>query len=211
MKLVIFGSSGSVGRHLVAQARAAGHAVTGFSRHAAPAGAATPPDRQVRGDIHDPAAVAEAVAGQDAVLVVLGAGRKGGVRAAGTANVIAAMKQHGVRRLVCQSTLGAGDSVGNLNFFWKHVMFGALLRPAYADHQEQERLVRASGLDWTIVRPAAFTDGPLGGSYVHGFANDARDLSLSISRADVARFLLEQIESTAYLHASPGLSYARAA
>lgn len=210
MKLVVFGSTGSVGRHIVAQARAEGHVVTGFSR-----GQATEPefspDALVQGDVLDPEAVAKAVAGQDAVLVALGAGRKGGVRAPGTANVIAAMKRHGVRRLVCQSTLGAGESVGNLNFFWKHVMFGMLLRPAYADHQAQERLVRDSGLDWTIVRPAAFTDGPVGGEYIHGFANDARNLSLDVSRADVARFMLEQLESTTYIHAAPGLSYALAA
>lgn len=169
------------------------------------------PHRLVRGDIHDPEAVARAVKGQDAVIVVLGAGRKGGVRAPGTANVIAASQRHGDRRLVCQSTLGAGDSVTNPNFFWKHVMFGALLRPGYADHQEQERRVRASGLDWTIVRPAAFTDGPACSGYVHGFGPDARDRALDISRADVARFLRDQVESHAYLHATPGLSYARAA
>jgi uncharacterized protein YbjT (DUF2867 family) len=211
MKLVIFGSTGSVGRHIVAQARDAGHVVTGFSRRDNAGDAAARPDRLVRGDVLDPFAVLEAVAGQDAVLVAVGAGRKGGVRARGTANVIAAMRHHGIRRLVCQSTLGAGESVGNLNFYWKYVMFGALLRPAFKDHQEQEALVRASGLDWTIVRPAAFTDGPIGGAYVHGFAPDVRDLTFDISRADVARFMLEQADNRGYLHSTPGLSYAKAA
>ena len=174
MKLIIFGSSGSIGRHLVSQAKAPGHEVTGFQRNP-PTSDDNAPHRMVQGDVLDAAAAAAAVAGQDAVLVVIGNGRKGGLRAPGTAHIIAGMQAHGVRRLICQSTLGAGDSAGNLDIFWKYLMFGLLLRPAYADHQEQERLVRASGLDWTIVRPAAFTDGPAG-DYAHGFPADKTGL-----------------------------------
>ena len=87
-------------------------------------------------------------------------------------------------------------------------LFGLLLRPAYADHQEQERLVRASGLDWTIVRPAAFTDGPAG-DYVHGFPRPTRPgvSHLKIARIDVARFMLDQLKIDAYLRQTPGLSY----
>jgi uncharacterized protein YbjT (DUF2867 family) len=145
----------------------------------------------------DPAAVRKAIQGRDAVIVALGDGRRGGVREAGTRAVVEAMTDLGVRRLVCQSTLGAGDSRGNLDLIWKHVMFGLLLRRAYADHQRQEDVVRASTLDWTILRPAAFTDGPATGRYLHGFGPDDRSTTLKISRADVAHALLRQVSDPA--------------
>jgi uncharacterized protein YbjT (DUF2867 family) len=210
MKLVIFGSTGSVGRHIVAQARYAGHVVAGFSRRDHTGDPAARPDRLVRGDVLDPAAVLEAVAGQDAGLVAVGAGRKGGVRARDGKGHCRHEASWGPEARLSVDARRRRER-GNLNFYWKSMMFGALLRPAFKDHQEQEALVRASGLDWTIVRPAAFTDGPAGGGYVHGFAPDARDISLDISRADVARFMLEQADNRDYLHATAGLSYARAA
>lgn len=205
MKLVIFGATGTVGRHLVEQAVAAGHTVTAFTR----SGRLEPSKNLVvvRGDVLKPSDVDSAVEGQDGVVVALGAGRKGNVRAAGTAHVIAAMQRHGVTRLIVQSTLGAGESRRNLDFFWKHIMFGLLLRPAYRDHQLQEAHVKASGLDWTIVRPGAFTDGPLTGNYRHGFGPERRDITLKVSRADVAHFLLEQIRGKAYLRRAAALSY----
>jgi hypothetical protein len=88
------------------------------------------------------------------------------------------MRLHGIKRLICQSSLGVGDSRGSLNFFWKYIMFGLLLRPAYADHELQEQYVKTSNLDWTIVRPAAFTDGEHSGKYLHGFAINEEKLTL---------------------------------
>lgn len=162
---------------------------------------------QYAGDVLDAAAVADALKGHDAVLIALGAGRKGSVRAEGTRNIIAAMQRHGPRRLICQSTLGAGDSWSNLNFFWRRIMFGLLLRDAFADHEAQEQAIRQSGLDWTIVRSGAFTDGPATGEYKHGFAPDERALKLKISRADTALFMLRQLTDATYLRRAPGLSY----
>jgi nucleoside-diphosphate-sugar epimerase len=137
----------------------------------------------------------------------LGAGSKGTVRAAGTRNIIQAMQNRGVRRLVCLSTLGVGDSWDNLNWFWKRLMFGLLLRRAFADHVAQERYVTESGLDWIIVRPGAYTDGDRTGAYRHGFSATATGPKLKISRADVADFMLKQLTDDRYLHATPGLSY----
>jgi len=207
MKLIIFGATGTVGRQLVDQALAQGHQVTAFVRDPAALKLEHRGLTHQAGDVLDPNAVSDAVRGHDAVLIALGAGRKGTVRAVGTKHVIEAMKRHGVRRLVCQSTLGAGDSRPVLNFFWKRIMFGLLLREAYADHEAQEALVKRSGLDWTIVRPGAFTDGPVTGAYKHGFAPTETDLKLKISRADVASFMLRQLTGSAYLHRSPSLSY----
>jgi len=207
MKLLIFGATGSIGRHAVEQALEQGHEVTAFTRDAAKVDAKHDHLEIVQGDVMDPESVERAVQGQDVVLCSLGAGRQGGVRAEGTRNIISAMEKAGVRRLICQSTLGVGDSRGNLNALWKYVMFGLLLRPAYADHVEQERYVTESRLDWTIVRPGAFTDGPHTGQYEHGFSGTDKTITLKISRADVADFMLKQLTDEAYLHKTPGLSY----
>ncbi len=207
MNVIVFGASGTLGRHVVEQALAQGHTVTAFSRQSRKPETQNPNLSLVTGDVLDLRSVQAAMAGQDAVIVALGAGRKGGVRSTGTENVIAAMKHHGISRLICLSTLGAGDSRSLLTFFWKRIMFGLLLREAYADHQAQEKIVRDSGLDWTLVRPAAFTDGPATGSYRHGFQNTQKGLTLKISRADVADFMLRQLSGTAYLRRAPGLSH----
>lgn len=206
LHLTVFGATGSIGRHVVEQALAQGHRVTAFTRH--PESIEPAAGLEVfAGDVLDPAAVRAAVEGRDAVIIALGDGRRGGVREAGTRAVVEAMTASGVRRLVCQSTLGAGDSRGNLNLFWKHLMFGLLLRKAYADHQRQEDVVRASALDWTIVRPAAFTDGPATGDYRHGFGPDDRTTTLKISRADVAHALLAEVVDPAGVGRAVAVAY----
>ena len=207
MKLLVFGSTGSIGRQLVTQALEQGHAVTAFARDAAKIDIEHNNLQIALGDVMDAASVEKAVQGHEAVLCSLGAGRKGTVRSEGTRNIISAMEKAGVRRFICQSTLGVGDSRGNLNFFWKYIMFGLLLRPAYADHVRQENYVRQSCLDWTIVRPGAFTDGERTGRYRHGFPGTDNTTKLKISRADVADFMLKQLVDDTYLHKTPGLSY----
>lgn len=207
MKLLVFGSTGSVGRQLVRQAVEYGHAVTAFSRTPSKLGITHDNLKVVQGDVLDLSPVERAVQGQDAVLCSLGAGSKGVVRSAGTINIVHAMERAGVRRLVCQSTLGVGDSWGNLNFLWKYIMFRGLLRQAYADHASQEDYVRQSTLDWTIIRPGAFTDGNRTGEYRHGFPGTDKTTKLKISRADVADFMLRQLMDDTYLHKTPGLSY----
>lgn len=207
MRITVFGASGSVGRHVVEQALAAGHEVTAFTRDSGNITVRHPRLEVTQGDATDLAAVQDAVAGRDAVVVALGAGRQAGIREIGTRTVITAMEQAGVKRLICQSTMGAGDSRGNLNFVWKYLMFGMLLRKAYADHQRQEELVRKSTLDWTIVRPGAFTDGERTGEYRHGFDGQDRTTQMKISRADVADFLLRQLTDDGYRGRAVGLSY----
>lgn len=208
MKIIVFGATGTVGLEVLQQASEAGHNVTAFLRD--PAKIETLNKELIQsfiGNVLDPQQVAKAVPGHDAVIIVLGGGGKTLVRSVGTKNIIAAMKSAGLRRLICQTTLGAGDSKGNLNFFWKRIMFGLLLKKAYLDHEDQEIMVRESGLDWTIVRPAAFTNGALTGKYREGFPENAEGLTLKISRADVADFILKQLHTDKYLRKTPGLSY----
>lgn len=207
MKLIIFGSTGSIGRQLVEQALAQGHTVTAFARDPGKLNLKHVNLKIVQGDVLDFASVEKAVQGQETVLCAIGAGRNGTIRSEGTRNIVRAMEQAGVRRLICQTTLGAGDSRGNLNFFWKYLMFGLILREAFADHEKQERYIKQSRLDWTIIRPGAFTNGQRTGVYRHGFPAKDKTLKLKISRADVADFMLKQLTDNRYLRQTPGLSY----
>jgi putative NADH-flavin reductase len=156
---VVFGAGGRTGRQLAAQALGAGHEVVAVTRHPEQI---PPRDRLavLGGDVTDPAAVDAAVAGGDAVLSVLGvpySPKPINVYSAGTANIIAAMTHHGVRRLAVAGTAAldpgyrASDSV----------IFTRLMEPLfmrlpgktlYADNARMEELIRASSLDWTIVR-----------------------------------------------------------
>ena len=207
MKIAIFGATGSIGSHLVEQALTKGHEVTAFVRNPDKLKATHDKLTFVVGDVvNQPLKVEEAVEGQDAVLIALGAGLKGRVRAEGTRNIIAAMEKRGVSRLICQSTLGAGESDHNLNLKWK-LIFRLPLRLAMADHERQESLVRNSGLDWTIVRPSSFTDEPMTGDYQFGFPPEKKKLKLTIPRADVAHFMIRIVGGQNHLRKAVALSH----
>jgi uncharacterized protein YbjT (DUF2867 family) len=208
MKVIVFGASGTLGRLVAHQLLEDGHEVTAFARRPDKFESTQPHPRFVAGDALDADAVADAVADHDAVVVTLGAGlqRKSVVRSQGTLNIIRAMQQHGVRRLICQSTLGAHESWSNLNFFWKRIMFGALLRPVLKDHELQELLVRASGLDWTIVRPSAFDKRPAAGGYLEDIPASERRLTLKIPVAGIAGFLARQLADLRYMHQAVSIS-----
>lgn len=206
MKLVIFGATGSVGILLVKQALEQGHTVTAFTRSPEKLSALVHSRLAIfKGDILDAAAVEKAIKGQECVLCVIGDGNKGGVRAAGTKNIISAMKRTGVKRLICETTLGLGDSKGNLNLLWK-VIFGVFVRKAFKDHEVQEQHLFGSQLDFTIVRPSAFIDGERTGRYKVGFDAKAKGLSLKIARADVADFMLKQVPDQRYIRKPVSIS-----
>jgi putative NADH-flavin reductase len=209
MKLLIFGATGGTGRELLKQALEEGHSVTAYVRNPARIDDIKHDSLQVvRGDVLDPAAVEKAVAGQEAVLSTIGAGAgRTTLRQDGTRNIVEAMEKAGVRRLVCLSSLGVGDSRANLPFFTKYIVVDVFLRHAFADHERQEAVVRRSSLDWIIVRPPHLKDGPRTGVYRHGFATTDRQIGGKISRADVADFMLKQLTDKAYLQKMPGVSY----
>ncbi len=210
MKVIVFGSTGTIGKHLIEQSLDKGYEVSAFSRDAAKLKDYAHPNlRTIEGDVLNIIDVNKAIEGQEVVFIALGSGkqRKSNVRSQGTNNIIEGMKTNDVKRLICQTTLGAGDSNGNLNFFWKHIMFGWFLKQVFLDHELQEQYVKNSGLDWIIVRPAAFTDGEKTGYYRHGFSANDKSVILKISRADVADFILKQSGNNNYLYQTPGLSY----
>lgn len=207
MKLIVFGATGSVGIPLIKQALEQGHSVTAFARHPEKLAGISQPNLYIfKGDILNAEDVNNAMSNHDCVLCTIGDGKIGKVRAAGTQNIIEAMKKAGIKRLICQTTLGLGDSYGNLNFIWKHIMFGFLLKRAFQDHQIQEQHLFESNLNYTIVRPGALTDGALTKNYKFGFDKNYKKLNLKISRADVADFMIQQLISNQYLRKAVGIS-----
>lgn len=194
MKVIIFGATGTVGKELVKQALEKGYDVTAFVRNPEKLQNGDHPNLSIcKGDVLNAGEVENGLKDQDVVLCALGDGRAGKVRALGTKNIIEGMNKTGQKRLICQTTLGMGESYGNLNFLWKHIMFGFLLRKAFQDHKFQEQDILKSNLDYTIVRPSALTDGVLTNQYEIGFDGNVKKLSLKISRSDVADFMLQQI------------------
>jgi len=209
MKILVLGASGGTGRELVKQALDQHHDVTAFVRDAEKMRAVEHSNLEVVvGDILDQAAVTEAVAGHGAVFVTIGAGpARTDIRERGTRNVVRAMQDTGVKRLVCLSSLGVGDSKTNLSFFTRYIIVGVFLRHAFADHENQEIVVMNSTLDWTLVRPPHLKDGSHTGKYQHGFAVTHKDIKSWITRSDVADFMLKQLGDDSYLHQTSGVSY----
>jgi putative NADH-flavin reductase len=221
MRLAIFGPTGGTGRRLVERAIAEGHDVTAFARNPSKITARHERLRIVVGDAFDPESVLEAVSGNEAVICVLGSrtpsnplhprrpGDPHGVTSAGSQNIVAAMKEHGLRRLVCQTAWGVGESRQNPGIagaFFMNVLVPPLLRDEYADKEAQEKIVAESGLDWIIVRPMILTNG--------SWTNDYRaDVDLKpgrrpyISRADVADFLLKQLTDDTFVRKTPAIGY----
>jgi putative NADH-flavin reductase len=211
MNLIIFGASGATGKELVKQALQQGHRVSAFVRTPAKLAVTHANLRLIAGDVLDSSAVAAAIPGHDAVLISLGApARKAGtMRSEGTRNIVRAVEAAGVRRLVCQSSLGFGDSLPVLRqtpFVFRNIIVPLLLRDTFEDHARQEDVVKNTSLDWTIVRPGNMTNKPATHRYRHGFAAEDTSIKVKVSRADVAHFMLRHAASKDYLGQTPGIS-----
>src|SRR3990172_4412879 len=164
MNVLIVGATRGIGFELLRQALEHQHTVTVLAR--SPHQLSINPQRikVVKGDILDPNAVETATAGQDAVCCSIGTGptwKPVAVFSEGTKNLLQAMQKHGVKRLICVTGIGAGDSKGHGGFLYHRIFNPLLLRSIYADKDRQEALIKASNVDWVIVRPGFLTDGPL--------------------------------------------------
>jgi hypothetical protein len=125
----------------------------------------------------------------------------------GTKNIVNAMGKFGIKRFICESSLGVGASKGRLGLLYTYFLIPLFLRGLFADKEVQERIIEDSALDWVIVRPAALTNGPRRGVYRHGEDIGHWLFTRRISRSDVADFMLKQLAENKYLHLKPGLSY----
>jgi len=209
MKLIIFGSTGNTGRQVITQALEQGHEVTAVARSPEKLDQKHEKLQVIKGNVLDFASVERAIQGQDVVLCTLGLPPmdKSNLRANGTKNIIRAMEKTGVKRFICQSSDGVGDSRDTLPFLMKYLIVPFMLRRAFADHEIQENYIKESQLDWIIVRPVALTDGEHTGSYKHGYTVDNETVKFKISRADTADFMLKQLADNNYLHKTPSISY----
>jgi putative NADH-flavin reductase len=121
--------------------------------------------------------------------------------------ILAAMEREGTKLFVCESSLGVGDSKGQLGAFYTYFFIPILLHSVFADKELQEKVIECSHVDWVIVRPAALTNGPKTGNYRAGFPVTDKSIRASISRADVADFMLRQLADRSYVGKTPGISY----
>jgi len=206
MKIAVFGATGGTGYQVVEQALRAGNQLVALVRNPSRFGLASPDLTVVQGNVLDAARVEETLAGADAVVVSLGntANNPDHIVSQGTQVIVEAMQKLGrPTRIVVVSSLGVGESKDQVPFAFKMLMKTALKKPM-EDKERQEALVKASGLDWTIVRPGGLTDGPATGSYKSGL--DPRITAGQVTRADVAAFVLQQLTNDTYLRKAPAIT-----
>ncbi len=193
MKLTVFGATGGTGMQVVEQGLAAGHEVRAVVRDATRLAIDRPGLEVVVADVMDPATIVDAVTGSDAVVSTIGT-RSGRapttVCADSSRSIVEAMHKAGTRRLIVVSGTGPFDEGEGPGMRYILKPIGRLfLKNVFADFVAMEKIMRASGLDWTIVRPSRLTDKPLTGHY-----RTRRDLNVrrnfTVSRADVAHLIL---------------------
>lgn len=205
MKIVIFGSSGETGKALVRQALQRGHEVNAFARRPVDVGIDDPRLHHVEGNVLDLTSVRRAVEGVDAAVSVLGV-RMGQppstTRSVGTAIIVSALTDAGVRRFVTCSTVGAGAHLKTLPWPARLLLPRIVGAWRLEEAGRQEDIVRSSGLDWTVLRPSRLVDGSATGTYrieedlVAGFG-------AKLTRGDLAAALLDEVESGRFLRRLP--------
>lgn len=217
MKIAILGASGACGKHLVELAARKGHEVTAVARVSSKLD--VPPGVRVdRGDLTSFEFLRGVVRGQDAVLSGLGL-RVGGLApwnrpedptflTRSTHALIEAMKAEGVKRVVVISAGGVGDSIGQMPGFFRAMIKLTALKYSYPQLHDMEQQLLASGLDVCVARPTGLTDGPLTGKVVvaKGFKGRA-----TIARADVAQWMVDQLELPAFAEKTPMITVTGAA
>ncbi len=208
-EILILGATGTTGRHIVSQAVARGHDVTVLVRSPDKA-AGLIGARIVVGDARDENAIRQAVKGRHAVISALGTPaspfREVTLLSTATRTLVDAMKAEGVARLVAITGIGAGESAGHGGFLFDNPIFPLLLRKVYADKNRQESIIKESALDWTIVRPSILNNKP-GGKTVRALTSLDSFHGGSISREDVAAFVLDQVTSDQWLRQTPLITW----
>ena len=208
-KILVLGATGGTGRSVVSQALAGGYDVTVLARSAEKAGDLKGA-QLVIGDARDEATLRRALKGKEAVISALGTPaspfREVTLLSTATRALVNAMKLEQVSRLVCITGIGAGDSRGHGGFLFDNLIYPLILSKVYADKNRQETIVRGSGLDWVLVRPTILNDKPK-----HDNVRALTDLSDfhggTISRGDVASFVLDQVRDDAWVHQAPLITW----
>jgi putative NADH-flavin reductase len=209
-RVLVVGATGGTGRELVKQALERGCTVTALVRNPAKLRMAHPQLTVVCGDVLDAAGVSAALRHQQAVLCALGHKRYLGpsrILSEGTRNILRGMQEHGVRRLVCETSLGIGGSAGRLGVWYTLFVIPVILPFYFWDKTRQERTIAASPVEWVIVRPGALTNTGRTGRVRHGTRLGNFVTTVRIGRADVAAFMLQQLESDVYRGRAAGVCW----
>jgi putative NADH-flavin reductase len=203
MQLFILGATGGIGRALVDQALERGHQVTAFVRSPQKLGASRAGLTARQGDPRSVAELSAALPGHDAVLSALGPPGPGRttIHRDCARSTVAAMAATGVRRLLVVSAAVLFPDAGLLAALLRHTM----LRNIVEDSGEMEQVIKATDLDWTIARPPRLTNGPRTERY-HVEDDRMPRGTATVSRADVAHFLLGELEGRAHLHQIVGMA-----
>ena len=193
MRLLILGATGPTGRNLVDQALGAGHEVTALARNASRLTVAHPRLAVVAGDATDARTLEGTMGGKDAVLSALGAGNslRSQIASRAMAALIPAMRAQALKRVIFLSAFGVGASFEQASLL-QRLAYRTMLRQIFANKAKADAMLRASGLDWTLVYPTLLTNGARTGRYRVGERLEMRGMA-SISRADVAAFMLAQL------------------
>jgi putative NADH-flavin reductase len=199
VRIAIFGGTGGTGCQIIEQALETGHHVSVLVRDPSRLSKASKSATIIVGDVLDYDKVQETISGADAVAVSLGSRSNSpeNTVSEGTKNIIMAMKANGLKRLVVITSLGVGDSRNQVPLAFLLVM-KTVMRKIIADKERQEQFVRTSGLDWVIVRPGELSDEPPSGDYTCGI--DPKIMAGKVSRADVAEFVLRNLENDEFLY-----------
>lgn len=202
--LLILGATGGIGQELVNQALERGHRVTALVRSPQKLRGARAGLKVIPGSL-SAEEIGAALAGCDAVLSAVGPSGPGrtSVTQDSARSIVAAMRARGVRRLLIVGVAVLFRDAGIL----ARLLRGTLLRGVADDSEVMEQIVEASGLDWTIVRPPRLTNGPRSERY--GVANDhlppGAGGASTISRADVAHFMLDELERSEHVRRVVGI------
>jgi putative NADH-flavin reductase len=203
MNIVVFGASGRTGLLTVFQALEKGYNVTAFTRKATSVTITHKNIRIIQGDILDYEKVRQAVEGQDVVIIALGVESRKytTVLSEGTGNIIRAMGECNMKRIICMSSAGIlGDDGG---FFFGKIILPLFLKEVFEDKKRQMKLLQDSNLEWVIIRPVGLTDSPKTGKYK---IYDGKPGSTKIPRADVADFMLKLLTNKQYDRKMPAIS-----
>ncbi len=208
--ILVIGATGGTGRELVSQALERGLQVTALARDPTRLQIDHPNLSVVQGDVLDAPSIQAAMRGQDAVISALGHKRffmPTRILSGGTGNVLAAMDTHGVKRFVCETSLGIGSSAGRMGLYYTFFVIPVILPFYFWDKTRQERIISQSNAEWTLVRPGALTDGEGRRVYREGPKIGSLLTTVRISRSDVASFMLNQLFTDTWRRAAPGVCW----
>lgn len=202
MKILVVGGSNGLGGKFVEAALEQGNTVTVYSRNPSKLGINHTNLRLKQGNVLDSASIKKAVKSQDAVVCALGLptrfaigppfAKRTYVLSAGTSNIVQAMKAEGVKRIMCVTAIGSGDSARQCTLVAR-LTLRIGLRWLFIEKDRQDELIKNSELNWTLIRPTALTNGRKKGAKVG--ENLRSGILTQVSRADAAAEMLTMVDS----------------